>query len=270
MRKAKDKNFTCHLLSMSRNARRGFTPLENPAIYERDEKYKSLIPCRKDRVKDRSFLTGFTLIELLVAMAIIIILASFTIPSFRKAKEKANRVVCMNNLKQLGYGFGMYVTENDGAWPPYLYTFSPGRSGKWVILVVPKPMGATLIPTLEDEDLYLCPSDKTPMIITVDADNPPPNEPLEIEISYSYNLMLYTAFIEEGIDYYDLAHPAEIVVLFDAKTDVIHQGSWQANPDFYENIIENRHNGGANHLFADFHVEWKPDINDDNIIPTAR
>ncbi|MCK5159997.1 MAG: prepilin-type N-terminal cleavage/methylation domain-containing protein [Candidatus Aureabacteria bacterium] len=231
MRKAKDKNFTYHLLSMSRNAGR-----------------------------------GFTLIEMLVAMSIIIILASFLIPSFRDAREKANRAVCMNNLKQLGYGFGMYVTENDGTWPPYLYTFSPGKAGKWVILVIPKPKSATLIPTLTDNDLYVCPSDKTPMIIEVDADLPPPNDPFEVEISYSYNLMLYS----EEVAYYDLAHPSEIVVLFDAETAVVHQGAWKSNPDFYENIIERRHNGGANHLFADFHVEWKPDINDDNIIPVAR
>ena len=202
------------------------------------------------------------MIELFVAMAIIIILASFIIPSFREAKEKANRAVCMNNLKQIGYGFGMYVTENDGAWPPCYFSFTPGKSGKWVVLVQPKSKIASLLPGVLDEDLYVCPSDESPVSLSVDFDG----EIREIDISYSYNLMLYT----EKIDYYDLAHPDEIVVFFDAKDLIVHQGSWQSEPDFYENVIENRHNGGANHLFADFHVEWKPDINDDNIIPTAK
>lgn len=255
MRKAKDKNFS------------GFTPLESRAIYGRDEKSENLIPLRKGGVKAPSFLTGFTLIELLVAIAIIVILASFIIPSFRKAKEKANRAVCMNNLKQLGYGFGMYVTENDGAWPSWYFSFTPGKSGKWVILVVPKSKSDALLPGMLDEDLYVCPSDESPMSVVLYFEK---GESETIDISYAYNLMLYTTFIDEGLDYYELARPDEIVVLFDAGKEVDHQGAWKANPNFYENVIENRHNGGANHLFADFHVEWKPDINDDNIIPIAR
>ncbi|MDD5645258.1 MAG: prepilin-type N-terminal cleavage/methylation domain-containing protein [bacterium] len=217
--------------------------------------------------KKQIFLKGFTLIEMLVAITIIIILAGIVIPSFQGAKEKANRVICMNNLKQLGYGFGMYVTEYGGKWPPYLFTFSPGNSGKWVVLVVPKRKSASLVQGSREKGLYVCPSDTSPMKITVNEDQdpayhgPPVNE--EMEISYSYNLMLYT----EGIEYYDLAHPDQTVVLFDGRQLIEHQGQWKSDPDFYENVLENRHNGGANHLFADFHVEWKPDITDENIIP---
>src|SRR5437868_2459119 len=103
--------------------------------------------------------SAFTLIELLVVIAIIGILASMLLPALARAKEAANRIKCVNNMRQLEVSLKLYADDNDGLYPPRTNAY------RW--------------PTLLQEyyrttNLLVCPTDVTRGTPQTDFSSPTP------------------------------------------------------------------------------------------------
>lgn len=107
---------------VSRATRGRFTLIEllvacEPAAEGRaDAKLGNLGGCISVRKRRRTRLS-FTLIELLVVIAIIGILASLLMPALGRAKETAERTLCLSNLKQQGVAIFTYADDASGRIP---------------------------------------------------------------------------------------------------------------------------------------------------------
>jgi len=127
---------------------------------------------------------GFTLIELLVVIAIIAILAAMLLPVLSSAKLKAQKIECMNHLKQLQTAWIMYNGENEGhisTCEPFDPTTLAINTTAWVrgVAAILSPPGAfgqvdagvldctnqhaltlgAMYPYLSQPGVYRCPSD---------------------------------------------------------------------------------------------------------------
>lgn len=116
-------------------------------------------------------LLGFTLVELLVVTSIIMILSGILLPVLTQAKQKAQGIKCMSNLRQMNFAWTLYAMDSEDKLLPN-HPLKPKKQwikGYFRAGVKNNPdhtntvhlTGSHLSPYLKKTDVYKCPSDKT-------------------------------------------------------------------------------------------------------------
>ncbi len=215
--------------------------------------------------------SGFTLIELLVVIAIIAILAAILFPVFAAAKASAKRIACLSNMKQIGTGFVLYLSDYDDripdrrdlkvslgyrpwtTWPP-----SDPRTG-WAQII--------LDPYLKNKEVWSCPATTNTVVgETVQVKQGDtrywmwrfdrPDDPVNIEDFWGKSAEQAMEDLNSAND--PIVGQANGVADVELLVDPYFPKTIPTVPANLKGLTA--HAGGRNRLFLDFHAKWMRDI----------
>jgi len=225
---------------------------------------------------------GFTLLELLVVIAIIALLSSILLPALSKAREKSKQSKCISNLKQLFLATEMYKNDNDGYYP---YTvIEAGVSGSyyyWCGYASGSTMDVSksiLYPYMGNMKVLQCPSF---LNLTLNFTDSGAISGYGINAEYvagSHPANPFASLSEPATDK-EIIYPAATIMYMDSAVWQTYS-PWSETTAYYDPPRESlyfwaryksddsgtngsarshfRHNGRANAVFCDGHVESVP------------
>ena len=221
--------------------------------------------------------TGFSLVELLVVIAIIVILAALLLPVISRARQKAQKAACVNNLHQLGIGLQSFVADNN-TYPSIIGTTNTGNWW-WAIQLESEVSGKSKpIKDFITQGIWRCPS--ALRIIPW-----PPSNGKELFCSYGYNAFGVIQAWSKATNHLGLdalpAHirleraigfppvtepsvvvPADMMAIGDSIDGMVIFRRWLMEWTRFRDFdrtkfgyASDRHQGSINVLFCDYHVE---------------
>ncbi len=192
---------------------------------------------------------GFTLIEMLVVIGIISILASLLMPALVQAKKQANRVKCLNHLRQISLALTLYADDHGGQFPP-----RRRQPDTWVV---------RLLPYYVSPKILQCPSDafSSDRSYVINGWN----DYFESKLSEQDYLKYQGWLWPEGMKQADIPNPSETISFGEKKTGSghVHMDFGQGLGNDVEQLEHSRHgsgagknSGGSNFAFVDNSVRF--------------
>lgn len=187
---------------------------------------------------------AFTLIELLTVVSLISILMSLLLPALMQAKNKVKQISCVNNLKQLGGSWHLYLNDNDDKF----CQSKDWSTGIYWAQQLKKYAGDLSTGFYLSSKVFCCPASSSG------------NAAPQILPYFSYGMNFYALGSSYGPhsecpSFSMIPRPGQLLLLCDTYYNNTKDGYYNAYCGVVANgTVAGRHHGQVNVLFADGHV----------------